>query len=135
MIEYRDHVDGITPRQLIGFFVGWPHPPSPETHLEILRRSSHVELALDRDAVRVVGFVNAVSDGVLSACIPLLEVLPDYQHQGIGSELVRRMLSRLRHLYMIDLTCDPPLADFYRRFGMRPSTGMMIRNFERQAGS
>lgn len=135
MIEYCDHVDGITPRQLTGFFVGWPHPPSPETHLEILRRSSHVELALDRDAVRVVGFVNAVSDGVLSACIPLLEVLPDYQHQGIGSELVRRMLIRLRHLYMIDLTCDPPLADFYRRFGMRPSTGMMIRNFERQAGS
>ena len=34
------------------------------------------------DAGRVVGFVTAISDGVLSAYIPLLEVLPEYQGAG-----------------------------------------------------
>ena len=35
------------------------------------------ELALDKDTV--VGFATATSDAVLSAYIPLLEVLPEYQ--------------------------------------------------------
>jgi len=50
-----------------------------------------VELALDGNAV--TGFVTAISDGVISAFIPLLEVLPEDQHQRIGTELVCRSLS------------------------------------------
>jgi predicted N-acetyltransferase YhbS len=63
-----------------------------------------------------------------------LEVLPDYQHRGIGSELVRRMLAKFSDLYMIDLTCDVERQPFYEQFGMRPATGMMIRDFNNQAG-
>ena len=63
-----------------------------------------MELALDGDAV--VGFVTAASDGVLSAFIPLLEVLPAYRDRGIGAELVRRLLGQLDDLYMVDLCCD-----------------------------
>ena len=37
---------------------------------------------------QVVGFITAISDGVLSAYIPLLEVLPGWRSQGIGGELV-----------------------------------------------
>jgi ribosomal protein S18 acetylase RimI-like enzyme len=81
----------------------------------------------------VVGFITAISDGVSAAYIPHLEVLPAYQGRGIGSELVRRMLARLRGLYMIDLTCDPDVQPFYARLGMRPSTGMLVRNYDRQA--
>src|SRR3954452_21583622 len=103
------------PRHLEGFFVGWPKRPAAERHLEILRGSAAVVLA--RDAENVVGFVNAISDGVLSAYIALLEVLPDYQGLGIGSELVRRLVDRLRGLYMIDLCCDAELEPFYRRLG------------------
>jgi hypothetical protein len=44
------------------------------------------------------------------------------------------MLARLRHLYMIDLVCDPPLQPFYERFGMWPVVGMVVRNYDRQAG-
>ena len=101
MIEYAGELTGVEPQHLDGFFVGWPSPPSPERHLEVLRRSSHVVVA--RDGERVVGFVTAISDGVLSAFIPLLEVLPEYQGRGIGTELVRRLLARLDGLYMVDL--------------------------------
>ncbi len=82
----------------------------------------------------MVGFINAISDGVLSAYIPLLEVLPAYQGQGIGTELARRMLDKLRDLYMIDLLCDADLQPFYARLGMRPYTAMLFRNFDRQNG-
>ena len=128
MIVYRDDLSEIVALQLTGFFEGWPDPPSPETHLRILQGSDHVVLALDSASDRVVGFVTAISDGVLSAYIPLVEVLPGYRGQGIGTELMRRMLARLESLYMVDLMCDPELEAFYRRFGMRPAVGMVLRN-------
>ena len=103
MISYTDDLEVIVADQLRGFFVDWPNPPTPDTHLRLLRGSGAVELAVDDATGRVVGFVTAVTDGVLSAYIPLLEVLPEYQGRGIGSELVRRLLSRLEHLYMVDL--------------------------------
>lgn len=135
MISYTASVTGITPEQLGGFFVGWPDPPSPEIHLRLLVNSHHVVLAVEEETGSVVGFITAVSDGVLAAYIPLLEVLPAYQGRGIGSELVRRLLEKLRGLYAIDLICDPELQPFYGRFGMKPYTGMVLRNYGRQSGS
>ncbi len=134
MICYTESLDGIEPQDLDGFFVGWPSRPSAETHLRLLNGSDHAILAIDETTGRVVGFVTAVSDGVLSAYIPLLEVLPAYQHRGIGTDLVRRMLAKLDHLYMIDVICDADLILFYRRFAMQPANGMMIRNYARRAG-
>jgi hypothetical protein len=61
----------------------------------------------------VVGFINAISDGLATAFLPWLEVLPDYQGRGIGRELTKRMLAELADLYSIDLTCDPELAPYY----------------------
>jgi len=136
MIRYTDSIEDITPDQLrSGFFKGWPNPPSPETHLKILKSSDHIVLAIDEEAGQVVGFITAISDGILSAYIPLLEVLPAYRKQGIGTELMRRLMEKLRDLYMVDLITGPELEHFYRRFGMKPAFGMSIRNFARQAGA
>jgi ribosomal protein S18 acetylase RimI-like enzyme len=132
MVTHTSSLEGITPAHLQGFFVGWPHPPAPVDHLRILAGSHAVELALGPEGM-VVGFITAISDGVCSAYISLLEVLPPYQGRGIGSELVRRMLARLAHLYMIDLLCDPELQLFYERLGMRPTSGMLLRNYARQS--
>lgn len=127
MIEYTLSVDGVKAEDLAGFFVGWPSPPTAERHLELLRGSSHVVLATEGS--RIVGFVSAISDGVLSAYIPLLEVLPEHQGRGIGTELVRRLLRELGDLYMIDLCCDEDIVPFYERLGLqRWDAGMGIRN-------
>lgn len=126
-VVYSTDVSGLTPGDLEGFFVGWPAKPSPERHLEILRGSDHVVVARDGPDGRVVGFITAISDGVLSAFIPLLEVLPDFQGGGIGSELVRRMLAELEEYSMVDLVCDPGLEPFYRRFEMMLLAGMSLR--------
>ena len=133
MITYTDSLAAVTSDHLRGgFFAGWPTPPSPEAHYRILANSAAVVLAQIEDGT-VVGFITAVSDGVSCAYIPHLEVLPAYQGQGIGSALVRHMLEKLRHLYMIDLVCDPDLQPFYERLGMRAVVGMVVRNYDRQA--
>jgi GNAT superfamily N-acetyltransferase len=129
MIEYTDSVEGITADMLVGFFVGWKKPHTPEEHLRILRNSDLIVLAVDGERDRVVGFITALTDGAQSAFIPLLEVLPDYQGQGIGSQLVISMLGKLEGMPAIDLTCDPDVQPFYARFGMRPSVGMSIRRY------
>jgi ribosomal protein S18 acetylase RimI-like enzyme len=131
-IQYSSDLSRAEPGLLRGFFEGWPNPPSPETHLEVLRGSSHVVLAMD--AGEIVGFVNAISDGVLSAYLPLLEVRPAYRGRGIGSELVRRILEQLEDLYMVDLSCDPELAPFYQRFGLVSGHAMLRRDYSVQSG-
>lgn len=133
MIRYDDSLEDISADDLTGFFAGWPDPPSPEAHLRLLRGSGRVVLAIDDSTGHVVGFITAITDGVLSAYIPLLEVLPQYQGRGIGTELVRRMLGVL-DLYMVDVVCDPDVVPFYERFGMIPGTAMMSRRNDRQSG-
>lgn len=133
MITYRDTTEGISADSLRGFFVGWPNPPSTATHLSILRSSDRIVLALESE--RVVGFVTALSDGVLYAYVSLLEVLPEYRGGGIGSELMRRVLGALSNLYAVDVVCDPELQPFYLRPGLRPAFGMMLRNYQHQAGA
>jgi predicted N-acetyltransferase YhbS len=69
-----------------------------------------------------------ISDGVLTAFIPWLEVLPGYQGQGIGSELMRRILDGTGQFYSVDLVCDAPLASYYERFGMRSASSALLRH-------
>jgi ribosomal protein S18 acetylase RimI-like enzyme len=132
-VTYSDSLDGITAEKLQGFFVGWPKPPTRETLLTLLEKSDYKILALD-DQVRVAGFITAISDGVLSAYIPFLEVLPEYKGKGIGSKLTQQMLEKLKDLYMVDLLCDPELQAFYEQAGMEKATGMMLRNYSNQKG-
>ena len=132
MIEYITSTDNINSNQLQGFFVGWPNPPKEEVFLKLLKGSYRIVLALDNE--KVVGFITAISDGVLSAYIPLLEVLPEYKSKGIGKELVSKMKDELQDLYMVDLLCDEGLIPYYEKQGMMKATGAFIRNYENQNG-
>lgn len=132
MITFTDDISGLGCEDLEGFFAGWVRPVSTEMHMEILRNSQQCLLAIEAESGSVVGFITAISDGVLAAYIPFLEVRVDYQGQGIGSELVRRMLDQLRRMYMVDVICDPDLQPFYERFGFRRASGMMIRSLQEE---
>ncbi|MGY0236117.1 GNAT family N-acetyltransferase [Longispora urticae] len=126
MIRYSTDTSDLRADQLAGFFVGWPAAPTPEAHAAALRGSHRVVLALDGD--RIVGFVNLISDGVLTGFVPWLEVLPEYQGRGIGSQLVHRILTEAVHLYSVDLVCDPDVKPFYERMGMIELVGMGVRH-------
>ncbi len=129
-IEYIDTIESVSPNQLEGFFVGWPEHPDQAAHLEVLRGSHSVWLALDQE--RCVGFINALSDGAFYAYVPLLEVLPDFQGKGIGKELVSRMFESLKGMYAIDIICDESVAPFYDELGLSRCVGMVKRNYHNQ---
>ena len=133
-IDYHSTLAGVTSRELQGFFGGWPNAPTSETLVRLLQVTDHFVLARGADG-HVVGFVTAMSDGVLSAYISLLEVLPGYRNRGIGSELVRRILTQIGDIYMVDTLCDPELVPFYARLGFSSATGVSVRRFDRQAGT
>jgi hypothetical protein len=84
VIYYTDDLTSVREDMLHGFFTGWPRRPSVGQHLAVLRGSYRSVVAIDDAHGRVVGFVNMLSDGVLTAFTPWLEVLPGYQEQGIG---------------------------------------------------
>jgi ribosomal protein S18 acetylase RimI-like enzyme len=134
VIRFTTDAAGVTADRLAGFFDGWPSPPSPEAHLRILNGSDEVVLAIDDETGAVVGFVTAITDGVLAAYVPLLEVLPAYRGRGIARELVARLREALRGYYMIDLVCDEALARFYESLGFRRMLAMAIRDYAAQSG-
>lgn len=117
---------------LDGFFVGWPNSPSSEVLIKLLESSYRIVVAVEDH--KLVGFITAISDGVLSSYIPFLEVLPNYQAKGIGKKLVSKMKEQLSHLYMVDLLCDQALVSYYEKLGMMPATGAMLRNYSKQNG-
>ncbi len=132
-LTYQTTAEGLTPDQLDGeFFEGWPDPPTPETHLRILQASDHVVIAVRDD--KVIGFVTAISDGILSAFITLLEVVPEEHDKGIGHSLINQLMDDIGDLYMVDLVCDANLSRFYAELGFAISTGMSRRNYSMQSG-
>jgi hypothetical protein len=129
VIHYSDDMAAVREDMLHGgFFAGWPQAPSPAQHLAVLRGSHRSVVAVDAACDRVVGFVNMLSDGVLTAFVPWLEVLASHQGQGIGSELMRLVLDGTEGFYSVDLLCDPPLVPYYARFGMSAASGALLRH-------
>lgn len=124
--EYETGADGLDSRDLEGFFEGWPAAPDAAALLRILRASAFAMVA--RDGIRVVGFINALSDGELAVYVPLLEVRASHRGLGIGSELVRRLLDHFEDAYMIDVVCDDDVVPFYERLGLTRVAGMAHRN-------
>lgn len=132
-LRFQTDLHGIQHNQLEGFFEGWPNPPSAATLHQILERAAAFLLAVAPTG-EVIGFINAISDGILTAYIPLLEVKAAWRGQGIASELLRRLKTELGELYMIDTACDDDLVPFYERFGMGRSNAMILRNYAAQSG-
>jgi GNAT superfamily N-acetyltransferase len=130
MVSYSESTVDLSDGHLRGgFFEGWAAAPDPDEHLRLLRNSTHVVVARD-DAGAVIGFVTALSDGVLSAYIPLLEVVPAYRGKGVGTDLLRRLLSTLNGLYMVDVMCDADVRPFYERLGFVAANGAIMRNYD-----
>ncbi len=111
------------------FFIGWPNRPSQAQFEQLLRNADLVTLAVDNATQTVIGFATAITDHVLSAYIPLIEVHPDYQDMSVGTAMINNLLQRLSSLYMIDLVCDESLVPYYTRFGMKRGIAMSIRRY------
>lgn len=69
---------------------------------------------------RLIGYAEAVSNGVTDAYIQDVMVHPNYQGQGIGTQMMQRMLARLEQqgVYMVSVIYgEEALRPFYEKFG------------------
>ena len=111
--------------------VGWTnYTHQPQMLEKALSHSLAIYLALDGDAV--VGLVRLVGDGFSSVFVQDLIVLPCYQRQGIGSNLIKEALGDYKDAYQVQLVTDQTekTLGFYHSLGfdtLSPSacTGML----------
>ncbi len=103
--------------------VGMAHR-APEMHQKAFEASHTTVFAYSGDGL--IGFGRAISDGAYQAAIYELAVVPEFQRQGIGNQLMKAILARLGHCNVI-LYAAPGKEDFYRKLGLRKmKTGMAL---------
>jgi GNAT superfamily N-acetyltransferase len=74
---------------------------------------------------RIVGMARVISDRCSDAYIQDVVVLPSYQRQGIGRELIHRLTEYCvdRKISWIGLVAEPGTREFYEKLGYGPLTG------------
>lgn len=98
--------------------VGWTNYTNQPKMLE--QALSHsLATYLTRDGEEIIGLVRLVGDGFSSVFVQDLIVLPSYQRQGIGSNLMKEALADYKDAYQIQLTTEQTekTLDFYRSLG------------------
>ncbi len=122
-IETRD----FTKEQLQNLFrsVGWLSANYPERLFKALNNCETVFTAWDND--KLVGLVNAIDDGELTAYVHYLLVNPEYQGQGIATELLEMIKRKYKdYLYLILVAETPSLIEFYKKNGFEATLGTQV---------
>ena len=120
MIGYKTN-DAISFEEILPLYevVGWTNYTTNPTMLKnALEHSLFLISARDEDG-NLVGFLRAVGDGFSIVYIQDIIVLPEYQRQGIGTQLLRQTLEYFNEVYQIILTTDSELKTiaFYEANG------------------
>ena len=68
---------------------------------------------------RLIGFARATSDHAFNATIWDVVVDPDFQNRGLGKEMMKYTIKKLRSADISNITlfADPQVINFYRRLG------------------
>lgn len=138
-IDYTTVVPHIDDYVALFASTGWTfrRPVTPDVLALSLERSWYCVFAYD--GPKLVGAGRVVTDGWLHAIIYDVMVLPAYQGQGIGREIMQRLLQRCldAQIGTIQLFCAAGKQPFYEKLGfvVRPSDkpGMQYQGGERPA--
>jgi ribosomal protein S18 acetylase RimI-like enzyme len=96
----------------------------PDVHRRAFE-ASHTTVFVYRADV-LIGFGRAISDGVYQAAIYDCAVHPEFQGRGIGTAIVKQILTRLSQCNVI-LYASPGREGFYQKLGFRRMrTGMAL---------
>ena len=120
MIGYKTN-DAISFEEILPLYeaAGWSNYTSNPTMLQnALEHSLFLNSARDADG-KLIGFLRAVGDGYSILYIQDIIVLPEYQRQGIGTQLLRQTMEYFNEVYQIILTTDSELKTiaFYEANG------------------
>ena len=102
--------------------VNWSLGDKPD---KLQRAFSNSDLVITAwDGEKLVGLINTITDGILTAYIPYLLVNPDYQKGGIGKKLISMILSEYESYERIVLLTEEDTVDFYQQCGFMESQGI-----------
>ena len=108
--------------------VGWTnYTNQPQMLEQALSHSLATYLA--RDGEKIVGLVRLVGDGFSSVFVQDLIVLPTYQRQGIGSNLMKEALADYKDAYQIQLATEQTEKTwvFTVLWGLKPYLLMIVQ--------
>ncbi len=103
--------------------VGWARRPLRKVKTAIQNSFLVLSMWEQRGTkTRLVGFSRATSDHAFNATVWDVVVHPDFQGRGLGKELMRQTIERLRRADISNITlfADPQVVEFYRNLGFMP---------------
>ena len=132
MIHYVENPD-VTVEDVLPLYeaVGWTnYTTKPEMLKAAFENSLHVLAAFNKEG-KLVGVLRAVGDGASILFIQDILVTPEYQHQGIGTELLQQTLEKYKNVYQIQLTTDNSMKtiSFYESNGFTSLTSLNCVSF------
>jgi len=110
--------------------VKWESGQYPEKLVEAMKNSATVFSVWDYN--RLVGLINVLDDGIMTAYIHFLLVDPEYQGKGIGKELLLMTKKKYKDYLRIVLVSDDKEIGFYQNSGFdigKNTTAMFINKF------
>ncbi|MDR2953799.1 MAG: GNAT family N-acetyltransferase [Prevotella sp.] len=115
-ITYKDIKD-FRPEDLQELFlsVDWSSGHYPNKLVVAMKNSSTVLTAWDGD--KLVGLINALDDGIMTAYVHYLLINPEYHKMGIGKELVNIIKIRYEEYLRIVLIAYEKETEFYKHNG------------------
>jgi GNAT superfamily N-acetyltransferase len=126
MIEYRINptVSNETLNEL--FATAWDGYKTKDFTAELERSLFYI---CAYSGLRLVGFVKLISDEGVHAFLLDTTVHQEFQHQGIGRDLVTRAIteSRARGCDWLHVDFEPHLESFYQSCGFKPMLAGLVK--------
>lgn len=121
-VTYKDTHDFSTQElQRLFLSVEWSSGHYPDKLVVAMKNFKTVYTAWDND--KLVGLICAMDDGIMNAYIHYLLVDPDYQHLGIGKQLVEKMKTKYQDYLRTVIVAYNEEIGFYESCGFKKSDG------------
>lgn len=110
--------------------VGWRNYTTNATMLENAYKNSLTIFGAFKGE-KLIGVIRVVGDGYSIVYIQDIIVLPEYQHQGIGTALLKCILELYQNVYQKTLLTDDTekTIQFYKSVGFKMDTEIECRAF------
>ena len=130
-IEYKN-TQKFEAKELQDLFlsVKWESGQYPEKLVIAMEHSDTVFSGWENE--KLIGLINTLDDGVMTAYVHFLLVDPAYQGKGIGKELLRMTIDKYKDYMRIVLVSDDKETGFYQNSGFisaKGTTPMFINRF------
>ena len=108
-----------TPEELKDLFlsVEWSSGNYPEKLVTAMKNSETVFTAWDNG--KLIGLINALDDGIMTAYVHYLLVNPAYQGKGVGKKLTQMIAQKYSDYLRIVLIAYDDGVEFYKRCGFK----------------